>query len=146
MKVKSTEFENNKEIPKKYTCDGEDINPPLIIEDIPDNAVSLVLIMTDPDAPGGNFDHWIVWNINPSTSLIEENTVPEDAMQGINDFNRVSYGGPCPPGGEHRYYFKLYALNKKLDINYSSTKARVEEAMKDHIIEEAQLVGLYERK
>lgn len=146
MKIRSTEFENNGEIPKKYTCDGEDINPPLIIEDVPDNAVNLVLIMTDPDAPGGKFDHWIVWNINPSTSLIEKNTVPEDAMEGINDFNRVSYGGPCPPSGEHRYYFKLYALDNKLDINYSSTKAQVEEAMKDSIIEEAQLVGLYERE
>ena len=143
LTVKSPAFENNKLIPSKYTCDGEDVNPPLIIEGIPEETRSLVLIIDDPDAPMGTWDHWIVWNISP-TNKIEENSVP--GVQGLNDFRKHSYGGPCPPSGTHRYFFKVYALDTKLDLNQNSRKKEVEKAMKDHILAKGELIGLYSRR
>ncbi len=142
LTIKSPVFESNKLIPFKYTCDGEDVNPPLIIEGIPEGTKSLVLIVDDPDAPMGTWDHWVVWNI-PPTDKIEESTVP--GVEGINDFRKHSYGGPCPPSGTHRYFFKVYALNTKLTLNPNSRKKDVEKAMKDHVLAKGELVGLYRR-
>ncbi len=146
MKLNSSAFENNQLIPAKYTCDGEDISPPLEISGVPEGSQSLVLIVDDPDAPMGTWDHWIVWNINPSTSSIEENSVPEEAIEGMNSFGKQPYGGPCPPSGTHHYHFKLYALDTKLELDSSSEKKDVEKAMENHILDRAELIGLYQRQ
>lgn len=145
MKLESPAFAGNQSIPKKYTCDGKDINPPLKIEEVPTEAKSLVLIVDDPDAPFGTFTHWLVWNIDPKTTLIEENSVPEGAIQGLNDFGKNSYGGPCPPSGTHHYHFKLYAIDVLLDLPSSSKKSDLERAIKDHILDSAELIGTYQR-
>ena len=148
MELKSSVFEKNGRIPSKYTCDGENVNPPLIISEVPDNAKSLVLIMDDPDAlkPAGKvWDHWIVFNIPVETKEVLENTELE-GVQGMTSFGKVGYGGPCPPDAEHRYFFKLYALDIKLDLSQGSEKTEVEEAMQGHIIEQTELVGRYERQ
>jgi Raf kinase inhibitor-like YbhB/YbcL family protein len=141
--VKSSVFESNKPIPKKYTCDGNDINPPLTIEGTPKEAKTLVLIIDDPDAPNGTFDHWVVWNIPASTSKIGENTVP--GKEGINGARQPRYMGPCPPGGTHRYFFKVYALDTELNLEINSRKKDVEKAMQSHIIAKGELIGLYSR-
>jgi hypothetical protein len=146
MRIKSPAFENNSYIPSKYTCDGEDINPPLEIFDIPKGTQSLLLIVDDPDAPVGTFLHWLVWNIDPNTSLIEENSVPFQASQGKNDFGRENYGGPCPPAGTHRYFFKVYALDKKLDLPSGAELNQVLKEIENHILDQAQLIGLYKRR
>ena len=143
LTITSPAFESNKSIPSKYTCDGNNVNPTLNIEGIPKETKSLVLIVDDPDAPMGTWDHWIVWNI-PPTNKIEENSVP--GIEGLNDFRKRSYGGPCPPSGTHRYFFKVYALDTKLDLNPNSRKKDVEKAMKDHILAKGELVGLYSRR
>jgi hypothetical protein len=145
LKITSPVFKDNGTIPKQYTCDGKDVNPPLVIEGVPSQAKSLALIVDDPDAPVGIWVHWVVWNIDPMTKGIKENTVPKGAAQGMNDFKRVSYGGPCPPSGTHRYFFKLYALDTVLNISSSTTKIQLEQAMKGHMLEQAQIVGLYKR-
>jgi len=142
LTVSSPVFENNGFIPRKYTCDGDDVNPPLRIEGIPKETLSLVLIVDDPDAPRGTWDHWVVWNI-PPVSAIEENTIP--GIEGLNDFGRHSYGGPCPPSGTHRYFFKVYALDTKLSLRPDSRKADVERAMRPHVIAKGEIVGLYRR-
>ncbi len=147
MKIISV-FENNEKIPAKYTCVGENINPKLEFLDVPENTKSLVLIMDDPDAikPAGKvWDHWVLFNISPTTKTIEENSVPENAIQGLNSWNKNEYGGPCPPDGEHRYFFKLYALDTTLDLDSSATKKDVEEAMSQHIIEKAELIGRFSK-
>ncbi len=146
MRLTSSAFENNQFIPAKYTCDGEDINPPLLISDVPEGTKSLVLIVDDPDAPMGTWDHWVVWNINPSTEKIEEGQTPEGAVEGMNDFQKHPYGGPCPPSGIHHYHFKLYALDKILDIDASSRKEDVEKAMEGSILAQSELIGLYQRQ
>ena len=145
MKISSTAFGHNGLIPKKYTCDGSDINPPLKFEEIPANARALALIVDDPDAPMGTWVHWVVWNIDPKTADIKEDSVPKGAMQGMNDFRKRDYGGPCPPAGTHRYFFKLYALDMPLNIGATAGKTVLESSMKGHILAEAQLIGLYER-
>lgn len=146
MKLTSLVFENNQMIPEKYTCDGQDINPPLIISETPEDAQSLVLIVDDPDAPMGTWTHWIVYNINPQTTSIEENSLPEGAVQLKNDFGKENYGGPCPPSGTHRYFFKIFALDKKLDLPLSSKLETLEQEMNGHILDESKLVGLYQKK
>jgi len=143
LRVSSPIFQNNQLIPPKYTCDGDDVNPSLRIEGIPREAQALVLIVDDPDAPMGTWDHWVVWNI-PPVERIEENSVP--GIQGLNDFNKHSYGGPCPPSGTHRYFFKVYALDMKLNLDPNSRKKDVEKAMKGHILAEGRIVGLYRRR
>jgi Raf kinase inhibitor-like YbhB/YbcL family protein len=143
LSVKSPVFENNKFIPVKYSCDGEDVNPPLTIEGVPEEAKSLVLIVDDPDAPAGTWNHWLVWNIPPTARKIEENTVP--GTQGITTSRRHAYGGPCPPSGTHRYFFKIYALDTKLDLNADSQKRDVEKAMENHVLAKGELLGLYRR-
>lgn len=145
MKITSLEFSNNNYIPEKYTCDGDDINPPLSFHDVPEEARSLVLIVDDPDAPMKDFVHWTVWNINPSVREIKENETPLDGIQGITDFGSSGYGGPCPPSGIHRYQFKLYALGDKLKLDSSAKKYDIEAAMQGNILDEAILVGIYER-
>jgi len=146
MKIESPAFENNQPIPSKYTCDGEDVNPPLKISDVPEDAKSLVLIVDDPDAPLGTFTHWIVWNIDPKTSFIEENSIPDGAIVGVNDFGKNSYGGPCPPSGTHHYHFKLYALDTTLNLDKNSKKKDLEKAIENHILEKAEIIGIYKRK
>ena len=143
LRVTSLAFQSNSYIPAKYTCDGSNINPPLRVDDIPEGAKSLVLIMDDPDAPGGTWDHWVVWNIS-STGIIEENSVP--GVEGWNSFGKRSYGGPCPPFGTHRYFFKFYALDAQLALPSGSRKKGVELAMKGHILGQGELVGLYKRR
>lgn len=143
LTITSHAFENGGSIPAKYTCDGDDVNPPLKIEGVPEGAQSLVLIVDDPDAPMGTWDHWIVWNISP-TGEIEENIVP--GVEGLNDFNKHSYGGPCPPSGTHRYFFKVYALDVKLDLSSDSSKKDVEKAMEGHILGKGEIVGRYKRR
>jgi len=145
MKIESPAFKNNEMIPSKYTCDGENINPPLKISGIPENALSLVLIVDDPDAPAKTWVHWTMWNIDPETVEIPENSVPKGAVQGITDFRVPGYGGPCPPSGAHRYFFKLYALDITLNLESSATVGNIEEAMKGHILGSAELIGLYKR-
>jgi len=117
FQITSPVFENNGFIPKKYTCDGVDINPQLLIANVPSETKSLALIVDDPDAPAGTWVHWVVWNISPQTHEIKENSVPNGANQGLNDFRKRSYGGPCPPSGTHRYFFKLYALDTILTLD-----------------------------
>jgi hypothetical protein len=145
LKIESLAFNNGGMIPLKYTCDGENINPPLVITGIPENTKSLVLIVEDPDAPVGTWIHWTVWNISPATNEIPENSVPQGAVEGITDFGAPGYGGPCPPSGKHRYFFKLYSLDITLDLATSASVEDIEEAMQGHIIESAEMVGLYER-
>ncbi|MBR9676329.1 YbhB/YbcL family Raf kinase inhibitor-like protein [Candidatus Woesearchaeota archaeon] len=142
FKITSPSFNNNELIPKKYSCDGEDVNPELIISGTPEDTTSLVLIVNDPDAPMGTWVHFVVWNIKPTES-IEEDSVP--GVVGLNDFGRRSWGGPCPPSGTHRYYFKLYALSEELSIDVNSQKKDVEKAMQGLIIAKTELVGLYEK-
>jgi Raf kinase inhibitor-like YbhB/YbcL family protein len=143
MNLKSPEFENNKFIPSKYTCEGDDINPALTIENIPQGTKSLALIMDDPDAPMGTWVHWVAFDI-PVVASIKENSVP--GKQGINNSGKRDYHGPCPPSGVHRYFFKIYALDTILNLKEGITKAVLEEAMQGHILDKAELVGLYKRK
>lgn len=146
MELTSSAFKNNQSIPPKYTCDGEDISPALEISNVPEETKSLVLIVDDPDAPMGKWDHWIVWNIAPSVTLIEENSVPEGATEGMNNFGKQPYGGPCPPSGTHHYHFKLYALDRQLELDSSAKKGDVEKAMEGHILDWTELIGLYQRQ
>ena len=143
LSIESPAFESGKLIPKKYSCDGQDINPPLTIEGISKEAKTLVLIVDDPDAPSGTFDHWIVWNISTSTSKIDENTVP--GKEGMNSARQPGYMGPCPPSGTHRYFFKVYALDTELSLGIASKKKDVEKAMQGHILSKGELMGLYSR-
>ncbi len=146
MRITSQAFKANAGIPPKYTCDGENINPPLRIEGVPEGAKSLALILDDPDAPHGDWVHWVVWNINPRTTEIKEGSAPEGAVQGTTDFKKRSYGGPCPPSGTHRYFFRLYALDTTLDLGPRSGKKEVEKAMRGHVISQAELMARYEKK
>jgi Raf kinase inhibitor-like YbhB/YbcL family protein len=143
LKVRSAAFNNGGQIPSKYTCEGENINPPIEISSVPGNTRSIALIVEDPDAPRGVYDHWIVWNIPPNEK-IRENSRP--GISGKNSFGNTGYGGPCPPSGSHRYFFKAYALDKELDIEAGSDKKRLNEAMKDHILSSGELMGLYQKK
>ena len=146
MNIQSSAFENQGNIPSKHTCDGEDVSPPLTISEVPEEAQSLVLIVDDPDASAGAWAHWVVFNIDPKTTLIEENSVPERAIQGLNDFGKQTYGGPCPPSGIHRYSFSLYALDSILELEAGSKKQDIENAVAEHMINQTELVGLYQRE
>ena len=142
MKVTSPEFKNNGFIPKKFTCQGENINPGLVIDNIPDETRSIALIVDDPDAPAGTWVHWVVYDI-PVVSCIDEDSIP--GKQGMNDFRTKDYGGPCPPSGTHRYFFKVYALDAELNIEEGITKSDLEETMQTHILDKAELIGLYKK-
>jgi len=145
LQLTSPAFKHNEYIPKKYTCDGSDINPPLQIKNIPADTQSMALIVDDPDAPAGTWVHWVVWNIDHSVNEIKEDSVPKGAEQGLNDFRKHEYGGPCPPSGTHRYFFKLYALDTVLNLEPKARKSDLEKAMNGHIIEKAEIIGLFKR-
>ena len=145
MKISSRAFQDQSVIPSQYTCDGQDRIPPLSFADVPTGAKTLALVMDDPDAPMGIWDHWVIWNISPTTKEIPEGQAPQ-GIAGRNSWGKNSYGGPCPPDREHRYFFKLYALDTTLDLPPSSRKSDLEKAMKGHILTEAQLMGRYDRK
>lgn len=146
MKIQSPAFGPLETIPVLYTCDGEDISPPLSFSEIPAEAKSLALVMDDPDAPTGTWVHWTLWDISPSIQGINEAGVPGGATEGKTSTGRAGYGGPCPPAGTHRYFFKLYALDAVLNLPASSGKEALEKAMEGHILSQAELVGLYNRK
>lgn len=145
LQISSPAFENNQPIPAKYTCDGENINPPFKFSGIPVNCKSLVLICDDPDAPAGTFCHWTLWNINPQENQITENSVPAGAIEGVTSFGRHGYGGPCPPAGTHRYIFKLFALDIKLALPPTADRSQLAHAIQGHILEQTQIIGLYRR-
>lgn len=142
LKVSSTAFQHNGLIPFKYTCDGENINPPLSIQSIPEDTKSLAIIIDDPDAPSGTFCHWIVWNI-PVTHEIREKE--SRGAQGANDYDHHRYDGPCPPAGMHRYMIKVYALNSSINLPVSADKWNLEKAMSEHIIGFGFIIGKYQR-
>jgi Raf kinase inhibitor-like YbhB/YbcL family protein len=150
MIIASPAFTEGNMLPAKYTCDGQDISPPLEWKNVPTGTKSLALIHDDPDAPMGTWVHWVAYNILPNITKLDENVKPEKVFkngmrQGNNDWPKIGYGGPCPPSGTHRYYFKLYALDTMLDLRPGATKAQVLQAMKGHILAEAQLMGKYQR-
>jgi len=145
MRIESPAFEHNRNISAKYTCDDKNINPPLTISGVPNDAKSLVLIVDDPDAPMGIWVHWTLWNMDPALTEIAEDSVPE-GIEGVTSYDKPGYGGPCPPSGTHRYFFKLYALDVLLSIPETSNKEALEKAMQGHTLASAELVGLYSRK
>ena len=146
MKITSWAFGHNTLIDSKYTCEGQNINPPLSIKDIPAGAKSLALIVDDPDAPMKTWVHWTAWNIGPGTSEIAENSIPTGCVEGATSFGSTGYGGPCPPSGTHRYFFKIFALDDMLDLKPGSHTANLTAAMKEHIIDKDEFIGLYKKK
>ena len=150
IKLTSTAFIEGEMIPRKYTCDGPDISPQLDLGEIPAKAQSIALICDDPDAPAGTWVHWVLYDWPVGEKAIPqgipgEKNLANGAKQGINDFRRIGYGGPCPPGGTHRYFFKIYALDIRLNLVPGLTKAKLLEAIKGHILAEGQLMGKYKR-
>ncbi len=150
IELTSTAFSEGEMIPVRFTCDGEDVSPPLAWSGVPDNSESLALICDDPDAPVGTWDHWVLFNIPADDAGLPE-AVPADptlasgAVNGKNSWGRLGYGGPCPPGGTHRYFFYLYALDTRLPLESGVTKTQLRAAMKGHILAEGQLMGRYQR-
>jgi Raf kinase inhibitor-like YbhB/YbcL family protein len=150
MKLTSSAFAEGAMIPVKYTCDGQDTSPPLVWADVPGGARALTLICDDPDAPAGTWVHWVAFNLTPETGGLPEGVPPDNTpktggVQGTNSWRRIGYGGPCPPGGTHRYFFTLYALDNTLSLASNATAKDVQAAMKGHILAEAQLMGRYKR-
>ncbi len=145
MQIKSSAFHENGPIPAEFTCDGEDTAPPMMISGVPGGTKSLVLIFEDPDAPMGTWIHWIVWNIPPETGMLMPGKLPEGAVEGMTSFGRTGYGGPCPPNGEHRYFFRLYALDRILELSPSIDKKILFESMEGHTLAIAELSATYKR-
>lgn len=150
IKITTRAFVPGGKIPGKYTCDGLDVSPPLAWTSVPEGTKTFALICDDPDAPMGTWVHWVLFNLPADIQELPENIPPErelesGAKQGMNDFRKIGYGGPCPPGGTHRYYFKLYALDTELDLEVGATKRELLKAMEGHILAEGQLMGRYER-
>jgi len=151
LSLSSTAFKGGEIIPVKYTCEGQDVSPPLMWSELPQGTQSLALIVDDPDAPVGVFTHWVLFNIPPDSGKLPEAVptqaqLPSGALQGKNDFGRVGYGGPCPPPGRpHRYCFTLYALDRVLDLKAGVSKKQVLDAMQGHILAQGQLIGTYQR-
>lgn len=148
--LRSTAFTEGESIPAQYTCDGQDASPPLSWTEPPAGTKSLALISDDPDAPGKTWVHWVAYNLPPSVRALPEavraeQELPDGTRQGMTDFGRVGYGGPCPPSGTHRYFFKLYALDATVALSAGATKTQLEAAMKSHILAQAQLMGTYRR-
>jgi Raf kinase inhibitor-like YbhB/YbcL family protein len=151
IQVTSPAFQNEGMIPSKYTADGGNVSPPLKFGSVPEDSKSLALISDDPDAPMGTWVHWVVWNIKPDTKELAENvppdkTLPDGSKQGITSFGRHGYGGPAPPSGTHRYYFKIYALDTELNLPEKSGRKELLKAMEGHIIAQGQLMGKYKRR
>jgi len=143
MKINTNAFPEGGVIPDKYARQGSNMNPPLHLDDIPSRARSLALIVDDPDAPSGTFNHWVIYNIDPKTHDIKENSVPVIATQGRNDFGDVEYDGPQPPSGEHRYFFKAFALDTVLDLPRGARRQELEKAMEGHVLDQAATMGRY---
>ena len=143
MKITSSAFQEGGDIPSKFSRDGGNVNPSLRFEGAPPNAKSLVLIVDDPDAPVGLFTHWLVWNIDPKTTEIPERGTPKGAVQGTNDYPSLGYGGPQPPSGTHRYYFKIFALDQTLDLRSGAKRQELDKAMSGHVIAQGELMGRY---
>ncbi len=143
MRLTSPAFEHEGDIPVRYTCDGDDVSPALNIDDTPTDTVSMALLMDDPDAPAGTWDHWVVYDISPTAEIPEG--VGSLGTAGNNSWGRSGYGGPCPPSGTHRYVFTLYALDARLDLSTGADKAAVLDALADHVLAEAVLMGRYRR-
>lgn len=141
----SPAFRDGEMIPSEFTCDGTDANPSLAFHGVPDGARSLVLIVDDPDAPGGTWTHWTLWNIPPSMKEIAEDSVPRGASEGMTDSGRSGWGGPCPPDREHRYFFRLFALDVSLDLRPGTPVGALRSAMEGHVLAEASLMGRYGR-
>lgn len=146
MKLESSAFTNEGELPNRYTCDGANINPHLQISEVPQSAQSLVITLVDPDAPSGLWVHWTVWNIDPKTVEIKENSVPLNAIEGITSFEKSGYGGACPPSGEHRYIFHLYALDNVLTLTGEAKYDILMKALEGHILAQTALISRYSRK
>ena len=151
MELKSTVFQEGERIPARYSCQGQDISPPLVWGEVPEQTRSFALIMDDPDAPGGVFTHWVLFNIPPDSHELPEavptqSQLPNGALQGKNDFGKIGYGGPCPPPGRpHRYCFTIYALDQPLDLKAGAAKKQVLDAIQGHILAQGQLTGTYQR-
>jgi len=151
IKITSAAFEEGGMIPRKYTCDGSDVSPPLAWSGVPEGTQSIALISDDPDAPMGTWVHWVIFNIPADTSELPENVppgpeLPGGARQGETDFGRIEYGGPCPPSGTHRYFFRIYALDAMLDLDSGATKKQLVAAMGGHILAQGELMGKYQRQ
>jgi Raf kinase inhibitor-like YbhB/YbcL family protein len=151
MEIKSSAFKEGESIPSKYTCDNIDVSPDLEWSKVPDGTKTFALIADDPDAPSGTYVHWVMFNIPGKQRELPENipateTLDNGAIQGRNDFGKIGYGGPCPPGGTHRYYFKIYALDTKLDAEPGITKKDLLKAMEVHVLEVGELMGRYKRR
>lgn len=145
IQITSTAFTEGENIPRLYTCDDQNISPPLAWTGIPTSTTSLAIIMDDPDAPAGTWVHWVLYNLPPNTTSLEQGKIGL-GLDGKNDFNRFGYGGPCPPrGSNHRYFIKIYALDVELDLKSGASKAQVESAMRGHILVQGQLMGRYGR-
>ncbi len=145
ISISSVAFRSGEKIPEQFSCKGANISPPLQFPGVPPAARSLVLIVDDPDAPGGLFTHWLVWNIEPTTRQIAEKSSPAGAVQGTNDFGKTGYGGPCPPSGTHRYFFRIFALDQKLDLKSGAKRKELDRAMAGHIIARGELMGRFTR-
>jgi len=143
--IKSKAFTNNGSIPEKYTCDGDDMSPPLSWTGVPVGTKSIVIIVDDPDADEKTWVHWVIYDLSPSVNSLQENALNINGKQGITDFGKTGYNGPCPPSGTHRYFFKIYALDVLLNLPSGKTKQYIEEAMKGHILAQSELVGTYKR-
>ncbi len=143
MNISSPAFQDSESIPPQFSRNGEDKSPPLNFQDVPPNAESLLLIVDDPDAPRGTFTHWTVFNMDPKLDGIGENEVPVNAREGANDWKQPAYGGPQPPSGEHRDFFKLFALDVKLNLPRGARRAEIQQAMEGHVLEQAQLMGRF---
>lgn len=141
IKVSSPAFQPGGMIPDQFTCKGANVNPRLQFHGVPKEAKSLVLIVDDPDAPGGVFTHWLAWNIDPGTTQISEKSAPAGAIEGTNDFGQRGYGGPCPPSGTHRYYFRVFALDQKLDLKSGSKRPALDRALQDHLLAHGELMA-----
>ena len=146
ISITSPSFQAGGDIPTKFTCNGTSVSPELQISSVPNEAKSLVLIVDDPDAPRGLFTHWIVWNIDPKTTRVAENGAPTAGIQGTNDFGKRIYGAPCPPSGTHRYFFKIFALDTKLELKPNARRAELDAAMRGHVLAQGELMGRYSHK
>jgi hypothetical protein len=145
MNITSSAFNQNDSIPSKFTCDGDNVSPELVIHSVPENAKSLAIILDDPDAPMGTFTHWLIWNIDPKTDTIKEKSVPLGAIEGKNGAGRVGYIGPCPPSGTHHYHFTLYALDAMLDLPNGANREALLGKIQKHTIISTEFIGLYSR-
>lgn len=145
MKLTSPVFDSYQKIPVDYTCDGKKVHPPFIIAGVPSSAKSLALVVDDPDAPTGTFTHWVIWNIHPDVTTIKEGEVPNESQEGTNSIGETGYTPPCPPTGQHRYFFTLYALDAKLGLDGKATKEDVEKTIAGHVLAQFLLVGVYSR-